>query len=116
VTDDPFDHNGECRYCDELGYHRADCSWLLQLIREHALWSAGSEELAKRVDALETENKQLRADYTEAVRLYRERDAQAARYHDRLQIDPGGSDRIDELEAAIEHLRADVLRLQHKEP
>jgi hypothetical protein len=168
---DPFDHNGECRFCDELGYHRADCSWLLQLMREHAMWSAGSEELAKRIDELEAENKklrewrdaiidatvvdwiftkehetnprkavndllcwqqqlalnpavseaaaqlharidgletenaQLRADYTEAVRLYRERDAQAARYHDRLQIDPGGSDAIDGLEAAVEMLR-----------
>jgi hypothetical protein len=74
----PFDHNGECRYCDELGMHRADCSWLLQ----------------------------LQADYTEAVRLYRERDEQAARYHERLQIDPGGSDAIDGLEAAVETLRA----------
>jgi hypothetical protein len=83
-TEQPFDHNGECRFCDELGMHRADCSWLLK----------------------------LQADYDEAVRLYRERDAQAARYHDRLQIDPGGSDRIDELEAATEHLRVEIERLR----
>lgn len=28
---DPFDHNGECRFCDEPAGHAADCSWLLRL-------------------------------------------------------------------------------------
>lgn len=31
--------------------------------------------------------------------------AEAKRYGERLQIDPGGSDRIDELEAALDHLK-----------
>jgi len=64
----------------------------------------------KRCDFVE--HAQLQADYTEAVRLYRERDAQAARYHDRLQIDPGGSDAIDGLQAAVEMLRAQNERLR----
>ena len=64
--------------------------------------------------AVVAEIERLRGDYTEAVRLYRERDAQAARYHDRLQIDPGGSDRIDELEAALEHLRAENRALERE--
>jgi hypothetical protein len=25
----PFDHNGECLYCDGLGTHSADCRWLI---------------------------------------------------------------------------------------
>jgi hypothetical protein len=29
---DPWDHNGECLHCDELGMHRADCPWLLAVI------------------------------------------------------------------------------------
>jgi hypothetical protein len=24
----PYDHNGECIYCDELGEHAPDCEWL----------------------------------------------------------------------------------------
>jgi hypothetical protein len=32
--DQPFDHNGECTFCDEPGMHRADCPWLLQLLAE----------------------------------------------------------------------------------
>jgi len=36
MSDDPFDHNGECRFCDEQGMHRADCPWLLELQRENA--------------------------------------------------------------------------------
>jgi regulator of replication initiation timing len=31
---DPWDHNGECTFCDELGAHAADCSWLLALEAE----------------------------------------------------------------------------------
>jgi hypothetical protein len=72
------------------------------------------DNLRQQLADANAEIERLRADYTEAVRLYRERDAQAARYHDRLQIDPGGSDRIDELEAAIEHLRADQLRPEYR--
>jgi Skp family chaperone for outer membrane proteins len=34
TADDPFDHNGECRFCDELGMHRADCPWLLDRVQE----------------------------------------------------------------------------------
>ena len=30
----PWDHNGECTYCDEQGMHRADFPWLLRLIAE----------------------------------------------------------------------------------
>lgn len=25
---DPFDHNGECRFCDEPGAHADDCAWV----------------------------------------------------------------------------------------
>jgi hypothetical protein len=71
-------------------------------------------DASQLLESFVAEIERLRADYTEAVRLYRERDAQAARYHDRLQIDPGGSDRIDELEAAIEQLRADALRPEYR--
>lgn len=35
VGENPFDHNAECRYCDEQAAHRADCPWLLELVREH---------------------------------------------------------------------------------
>ena len=27
----PFDHNAECRFCDEQAMHRADCPWLMAL-------------------------------------------------------------------------------------
>jgi hypothetical protein len=30
-VESPWDHNAECRYCDEQGMHRADCSWLMAL-------------------------------------------------------------------------------------
>jgi hypothetical protein len=83
MSDDPFDHNGECRYCDELGMHRADCSWLLQLMQEHAVFAAGAEELAARIDALETENKGLReallALQLEVELLHHERDYEEPR-------------------------------------
>jgi hypothetical protein len=83
MRDDPFDHNGECRYCDELGMHRADCSWLLQLMQEHAVFAAGAEELAARIDALETENKGLReallALQLEVELLHHERDYEEPR-------------------------------------
>jgi hypothetical protein len=44
MTDDPFDHNGECKFCDEQAMHRADCPWLLQLIAEHARLAAVERE------------------------------------------------------------------------
>lgn len=31
---DPWDHNGECRYCDEQGMHRADCTWLVEMLKK----------------------------------------------------------------------------------
>lgn len=33
--ENPWDHNAECRYCDEQGMHRADCAWLEQVIVEN---------------------------------------------------------------------------------
>jgi hypothetical protein len=45
MTTQPFDHNGECIHCDELGMHRADCPWLLDLIAEHDRVSAELAEL-----------------------------------------------------------------------
>ena len=30
----PFDHNGECRYCDEQAMHAADCPWLDRLVKQ----------------------------------------------------------------------------------
>jgi hypothetical protein len=32
ASDQPFDHNAECRFCDEQGMHAIDCPWLLGLI------------------------------------------------------------------------------------
>jgi hypothetical protein len=52
VSDDPFDHNAECTFCDEQGMHRADCPWLLQVLQEHAMWSAGVEDAAREIDRL----------------------------------------------------------------
>jgi hypothetical protein len=62
LADNPFDHNLECRYCDEQAAHRIDCPWFLQLVQEHAFWSSGAQELAARVDQLEAENAALRLD------------------------------------------------------
>jgi hypothetical protein len=36
MIEQPFDHNGECRYCDELGMHRADCAWLVEQLNVQA--------------------------------------------------------------------------------
>jgi hypothetical protein len=30
----PWDHNAECRYCDEQGMHRADCEWLIDVLEQ----------------------------------------------------------------------------------
>lgn len=33
----PWDHNAECRFCDEQGVHAVDCPWIatwIQIIRE----------------------------------------------------------------------------------
>jgi ferritin len=30
--ENPFDHNVECRYCDEQAAHAADCPWLEKLL------------------------------------------------------------------------------------
>lgn len=30
LSKDPFDHNGECIYCDEFEMHRPNCPWLLK--------------------------------------------------------------------------------------
>lgn len=35
LSQSPFDHNVECRYCDEQAAHRADCPWLVALVEEH---------------------------------------------------------------------------------
>ena len=51
------------------------------------------------------------SDYVLFDRLQHERDearAEAARLRERLQFDPGGSDKIDELEDAVKYLRNDV--------
>jgi NAD(P)-dependent dehydrogenase (short-subunit alcohol dehydrogenase family) len=40
----PWDHNAECRYCDEQAAHAADCSWLVKL---EAQLPATEEELRK---------------------------------------------------------------------
>lgn len=29
--ENPWDHNVECRFCDEQAAHAADCPWLLRL-------------------------------------------------------------------------------------
>jgi cell division protein FtsB len=69
VSDEqPFDHNGECRYCDELGMHRADCAWLLEMVADHArlqkaaaMLAVGTDDLAVAFDEQQTEIEQLRA-------------------------------------------------------
>lgn len=51
------------------------------------------------------------------AQVERERDEareEVARLRERLQIDPGGSDRVDELEAALAYLREDVARFQRE--
>jgi len=45
--DQPFDHNAECRFCDEQAAHAADCPWLLQLIHEHTLFAVEIEEYSR---------------------------------------------------------------------
>jgi hypothetical protein len=35
ADENPFDHNAECTYCDEQAAHRADCPWLMELLREN---------------------------------------------------------------------------------
>jgi len=34
ASEQPFDHNGECTFCDEQAAHRADCPWLLERLEE----------------------------------------------------------------------------------
>lgn len=41
----PWDHNGECKYCDEQGYHHMDCPWVQGLITEIGRKSAAIEAL-----------------------------------------------------------------------
>ena len=61
MTTTPWDHNGECTFCDELGMHRADCPWLLALIAER-------DRLREIVAAHETELADLQVAYQRALR------------------------------------------------
>lgn len=33
-VDNPWDHNGECRFCDEQAMHTAECPWVAALIEQ----------------------------------------------------------------------------------
>jgi hypothetical protein len=59
MIEQPFDHNGECRYCDELGMHRADCAWLVEQLRLLDVYRAGAEDAIKEIDRLHAEVKAL---------------------------------------------------------
>lgn len=48
--------------------------------------------------------------YGEALRERDEAKAEVERLRERLQFDPGGSDKVDELEDAMKYLRAEVKR------
>jgi hypothetical protein len=55
ISLDPFDHNGECRYCDELGMHRADCPWLLEVLAENKRLREIEIVLREEIDSLRKE-------------------------------------------------------------
>lgn len=108
MSDDPFDHNGECRFCDELGMHRADCKWLLQLIAEVERLR---RELAAAVDATET-NWRLKCETQAEIERLREALLDLEQHmaaeqrcdfldHQQLQAE------IARLRAEIEHLHAE---------
>jgi uncharacterized coiled-coil protein SlyX len=59
-TDGPWDHNGECRFCDEPAMHRADCSWLLKLEAKAATADEALAGLVTRLAELETDVKRYR--------------------------------------------------------
>jgi hypothetical protein len=76
ANEQPFDHNGECTFCDELAGHRADCSWLLDLIADHARLqqaaarlAVGTDDLTLVFEAQQAEIERLRA---EVARLQQE--------------------------------------------
>jgi chromosome segregation ATPase len=90
AAEQPFDHNGECRHCDEPGMHRADCPWLVArlddaenyhllialmgatdyqsavralkaLSDERDVYRAGAEDSIQEIDRLHDETTALRA-------------------------------------------------------
>lgn len=70
-SDNPFDHNAECRFCDEQAMHRADCPWLVDLVENYqlllALMDADDYKAAVRKwKALQEEVERLRALYDAA--------------------------------------------------
>jgi len=61
MTDDPFDHNAECRFCDEQGAHRADCEWLLRLQADVVRLEEAATALGAQWKAVAAERDRLRA-------------------------------------------------------
>lgn len=49
----PLDHNAECRYCDEQGYHAADCPWLLGVVAKVHTAEEALAPLIAQVEALQ---------------------------------------------------------------
>lgn len=64
TIDQPFDHNSECRFCDELGGHTAGCPWLLERLEELRQLRDRLQSFAglDRIDLLEAEVEALRAE------------------------------------------------------
>jgi hypothetical protein len=71
---DPFDHNAECRFCDEQAGHRADCPWLLAL---QQCVQAKDEELVKANEKVEEAREAARSYAAEVV----EYEQSFERYH-----------------------------------
>jgi hypothetical protein len=73
VSDDPFDHNAECTFCDEQAMHRADCPWLLRLIADQDTLATTIRNMSNFADALKRGNAERDAkiaDYTHSFELY----------------------------------------------
>jgi hypothetical protein len=49
TLENPFDHNVECRFCDEQAGHRADCGWLLSLVQGWDELQAENARLERKV-------------------------------------------------------------------
>lgn len=84
-------------------YYDPDENRVSMSIDKNGSWVHIKTAEALRADA----DKEWGASATERARL----EAEIERLRERLQFDPGGSDRIDELEDAANHLRTEIERL-----
>jgi len=79
AIEQPFDHNAECRYCDEQAMHRADCTWLVETLKkgEHFQRVAAALErelvaATQKIEALELLVTELLAAAKAAAKPHRE--------------------------------------------